>query len=88
MSAHARLSMALILETDSKLSVSATSRSAIPEHDRHFMSLTCLPNLAQGTYLPSGFGGNSVMCGSQAARESWKYGAHFFISSVQEDTLE
>ena len=64
MSAHARLSMAIILETE--------SRSAIPEHDHHFMSLTCLPNLAQGMYLPSGFGGNSVICGSQAARESWK----------------
>lgn len=72
MSAHAHLSMALILETDTKLSVSATSRSAVPEHDHHLMSLTCLPNLAQGMHLPSGFGGNSVMCGSQAARESWK----------------
>lgn len=53
--------MALILETDTKPSVSATSRSAIPEHDHHLMSLTCLPNLAQGMHLPSGFGGNSVM---------------------------
>ena len=72
LSAHAHLSMAIILGTESKHSVSVTSRSAIPDHDHHFMSLTCLPNLAQGMYLPSGLGGNAIICGSQAARESWK----------------
>lgn len=69
--AHAHL-QAIILEPESRLSTSATRRSVIPDHGHHLVSLICLPNLAQGMYLPSGHGGNSVTCGGQASRESWK----------------
>lgn len=57
----------LLCETPNRgLSTSATRRSAVPNHRHQLTLLPCLPD------LPSELSGNSVTCGTQAVRESWK----------------
>lgn len=62
------LSVYIMPEPKRTPSTSGTGRSVVPDHGRHLILLTPLPD-TQGMYLPLGLGENLVTCGAQAARE-------------------